>query len=101
MRQLQASDFSAERSGKCALFMPKDLAFEQPGRNRRAVELDETGILSRTHAVEGTGDECLTRTRFPQNQYSGITECHRAGLSQPSFWRCAFTHQLFGLSFGV
>src|SRR3989442_5184444 len=24
MRQFQASDFSAERSGKCALFMPKE-----------------------------------------------------------------------------
>src|SRR5438445_13898186 len=73
MRQFQASDFSAERSGKCALFMPKELAFQQPSRNRRTVELDETAILSQTHTVDGASDEFLTRTRFPQNQYSGIT----------------------------
>src|SRR5947208_11231334 len=59
MRQFQASDFSAERSGKCALFMPKELAFQQPSRNRRTVELDETAILSQTHTVDGASDEFL------------------------------------------
>ena len=85
MRQFQASDFSAERSGKCALFMPKELAFQQPSRNRRTVELDETAILSQTHTVDGASDEFLTRTRFPQNQYSGITLRHCPGQSQHSF----------------
>src|SRR5881628_1091918 len=80
MRQFQASDFSAERSGKCALFMPKELAFQQPSRNRRTVELDETAILSQTHTVDGASDEFLTRTRFPPES---IQWHHFAPLSWP------------------
>ena len=41
LRELEAADLLRDGAGKRALLVPEELALEQAGRNRGAVQLDE------------------------------------------------------------
>src|SRR5579864_6048015 len=76
MRQLEASDLLCHRSGERALFVPKQLAFEQTGRDRRAVHFDEAALLPAAQFVNGAGYELLSRPCFTQYQNGCIGGRH-------------------------
>src|SRR4051794_39564863 len=69
MRDLEPANLLAYRAGECALFMAKQFAFQQAGRNGRTVELDEGPARARAQVVKSTGDKLLTCARFTTNKH--------------------------------
>src|ERR1700722_15819650 len=62
--QFQSADFLRDRAGERSLLMPKKFALQQAGRNRCAIQLDESAAVSPAAVVDGTCDQFLARARF-------------------------------------
>ena len=62
--QFQAPNLLPDRSGKCALFVTEQFALQQPGRNRGAIQGDETFVLPFAGAMDRTRNQTLCRSRF-------------------------------------
>ena len=101
IRQLHSPNFLANCPRERPLFMAKQLAFEQPGGNRRAVYLDEGGIFLLAHAVNGTRDQFLSRSGFTQNQHRGTTGRHGSRLRQHTLQFRAFAHDFLEIEFAA
>ena len=56
MRQFEAADALAQRSGEGALLVPQEFALEQAGWDRGAVEFDEGCLLAPAQLVNGSRD---------------------------------------------
>jgi hypothetical protein len=84
MGQLESPDPLRDRAGKRALFVAKQLAFEQAGGDGGAVALHEGVPASRTQGVEGASDQLLPRAGL-------TTDEHRRSATNQSF--AAATHR--------
>src|SRR5204863_6204010 len=62
--QFKPADLGGNRAGECAFFMPKELALQQPRRNRGAIELDECSLAPTTAIVKRPRDELFPATCF-------------------------------------
>src|SRR5262245_18145838 len=82
MRQLKAPDLLGNRASKGALFVAEQLAFQEPRRDGRAVELDESPVPPRTQIVKGAGDQLLAGARLPADEHGGARRCHSLDLLQ-------------------
>jgi hypothetical protein len=76
MSQLESSDLLRYGSGERALFVPKQLAFEEAGGNRRAVYFYEGITLSRTEIMNRTSNQLLAGAGFSQNENGGVCRSH-------------------------
>src|ERR1700692_3092889 len=77
MGEFQPSDLLADCAGERPLFMPKQFAFEQTGRNGSAIEFDKGAVLTPAVVVNSAGDQLLSRTRIAPQQHSRIAGCDR------------------------
>jgi hypothetical protein len=76
MSKLEPSDLLCDRAGERSPLMPKQFAFEQPGRDGGAVELHKWSIPARTVTVNGARDEFFARAGFAQQEHSRISPGH-------------------------
>ncbi len=70
--KFQSLDFLADGAGKSALFMTKQFAFEQPGRNSRTIEFHECTLLAPAVIVNGPRNQFLSRTGVAQQKHGRI-----------------------------
>ena len=63
----------ANGAGESSLFISKQFAFEQTGRNGGAVQLHEGALFAAASVVNGAGDQLLPRARLPEQEDSGIS----------------------------
>ncbi len=101
MGQLEPTDPLRDRAGKRALFVAKQLAFEQAGGNGGAVALHEGMPASRTHAMESASDQFLPRARLPTDEHGRIGGGHRFELrhhvpERPAPSNHPFAHHVVG-----
>src|SRR5262249_17616274 len=87
MRQLEAADALRDGAGERALLMTEQLAFEQAGRDRRAIELDQRAFAPGAQVVNGAGDQLLARAGFAANQDGRIGGRDRLDLFEDAFQR--------------
>src|SRR5689334_19157010 len=72
MRQLEPADALRYGSGEGALFMAEHLAFQQAGRNRRTVQLDESARAALAEVVNGAREQLFAGAGFAVNQHRRI-----------------------------
>ena len=72
-----------------APFMAKELAFQQTGGNRGAIEFDEGPFPSAAEIVERARDQFLSTSCLAENQHRGISGRHRLHLVQHLVQRTA------------
>src|ERR1700757_4900437 len=63
---LEAACLASDGAGKCAPFMTKKFAFQQPRGNRRAIQFCERSTPPSAQLVDRSGDQFLSRTSLPQ-----------------------------------
>src|SRR4029434_1638495 len=68
VRELDRPDALRDRASERAPFVTEELAFEQAGRNRRAVHLDQRALAAITEIVDRMGDQFFTGAGFALNQ---------------------------------
>ena len=66
--QLETSDALGDSAGKRAPFMSEQFAFEQPGGDRGAIQLDESVRRAGAEIVEGAGDQLFSRSGLTVDQ---------------------------------
>src|SRR5208337_4415713 len=67
--QFKAPDFLCDSAGKGAFFVAEKFAFEQAGRDRRAIDLDEGALPPPAQVVDGPGDHLFAGPCLSQNQH--------------------------------
>src|SRR6266567_6873987 len=72
MRQLHASNFLADCTGKSAFLVTEQFTLQQSGGNGGTIELDEWGFLAAAHTVDGAGYKFFSSTGLAKNQHRGI-----------------------------
>ena len=82
LRQLEAADPLRNGASESALFVPKQLAFEQACRYSRAVELDEGVRAAKAEIMDGACNQFLSRSRLAQKQNCRIRGSHDFDLLQ-------------------
>lgn len=90
-----------DRSGESALLVPKQFAFQQVKGNGCAIQLYERTSDACTAIVNGTGDQLLTRTRFPKDQGGGIGRCYPFHLREYELQSRAVAYDLFKQTFSL
>ena len=87
MRHFEAADLLRQGAGEGSSLVAEQLAFEQPGGNRGAVQADEGKIPPRTQAVDGARDQFLSGAGFAQDQHGGIGRRNHFHLPHaPASW---------------
>src|SRR5271165_1151982 len=66
--QLEAADFLREGTRKRALLVAEQLAFQQSGRNRSAVDFDKRLVASSAQLVDGSSDQFLACSGLPLHE---------------------------------
>src|SRR5580700_1428163 len=94
-REFKAPDALRDRACESASLMAEYLAFQQPGWNRRAVQLDERILHTRAQIVNRAGDQLLAGAGLSADQHGGVRRRHRFHLLQHSPQRFAFADNLF------
>ena len=74
--QLEAADAALERAGECALDVSEQLAFDQPGGDRAAVDFHERMLVTRAAAVDGARDQFLAGAGLAEDQDRGVGRRH-------------------------
>src|SRR5688572_28358067 len=72
MRELKPACALRNSASECALLVPEHLAFDQPGRNRGAVQFDKRSRPALAQVVHSACDDFFTRTRFTVDQYCRV-----------------------------
>src|SRR5262245_37442885 len=94
MRQLKAADLLGNRASKGALFVAEQLAFQEPRRDGRAVELYEGAVPPRTQVVKSSGDQLFAGTRLPADEDGRARRCAILDLLSPPAESCALPNNL-------
>src|SRR5690606_7627508 len=66
--ELEAPGTAAVCPGKCTLFVPEQLRFDEAGRDRPAVDGDERSASTRRQAVDRAGHELFSRPAFSRDE---------------------------------
>ena len=72
---LEAADLLGDGAGEGAPLVPEELALEETGRNRGAVELHERAVAAVASVVDGPREQLLARARFAEKQDRRIGRC--------------------------
>ena len=72
VRQLEAADLARDGAGERALFVAEELAFEQPGGNGRAIQLDEGALAARAQAMDGARQQFFAGSGLALDEHGGI-----------------------------
>src|SRR5262245_43117319 len=101
MRQLKSPDLLGNRASKGALFVAEQLAFQEPRRDGRAVELDESPVPPGTQVVKGASDQLLSSTRLAADEHRRTSRCNNLDLLQHPAQRGALANDLREVVFGA
>src|SRR5215470_9556822 len=80
VRELEAADPSCDGTGERPALVAEELALEETGGDRGAVELDERLTAPGAERVGQAGDQLLSRSGLTPNEDRGVRRCH--GLDQ-------------------
>src|ERR1700722_5649533 len=101
MGEFQPSDLLADGAGERPLFMPKEFAFEQTGRNGSAIEFEKGAGLTPALVVNSAGHYLLSRTRVAQEQHSRIAGGDRFHQFQNLLQRLAASNDVLKIQFAA
>src|SRR5689334_22574430 len=71
--ELEPPNLLTDSAGKCSLLMAEQFAFQQPCRNRSAVQFYKGAVLAPAVAVKSARDQFLARSCLAQKQNGRIT----------------------------
>src|SRR5262249_23191396 len=80
--QFESPDPPLDRSGERAFLMAEQLAFDQPTRQRGAVDLDEWFIAAGAGRMDGAGKKFLAGTGLAGDEHGSIGLGHTADLRE-------------------
>src|SRR5260370_6724548 len=95
--QLEAAYALRNRAGESAALVSEQFAFQQSGRNGRAVELDESIGLACAQVVDRARDQFLAGAGFSIDEDRGISGCYGFDLLQHAAQRLTSADDLFKL----
>ncbi len=72
--------------------MPKQFAFQEPGRNSGTVQLDKILVAPRTHHVNRERDPLFSRARLARDQDRGVRIGHDGHIFEHALERRAVSH---------
>src|SRR5579883_1573643 len=101
VREFEAADFLGKGAGEGATFVAEKLGFEEPGRNRGTIDLDEGAFAARTEVVNGAGDDFLTGAGFALNQDRGPRRRSQFDLGESAAEDGAFADDFLEVEFGA
>src|SRR5258708_32559409 len=90
MRQIDLADFARSRSGERAALVPEQFVFDQPFRNRRAVQRDKTLPAPAGQMENRARVDLLAGTALTEEQRGGISS--RYALALPAKFSDADVH---------
>ena len=99
--QFKPADPLGDGAGEGTSLMAEQLAFEQPRRDRRTVNLDEGPLSTLTQIVDRTSNEFLASARLAHDQHSRVSRRDSLHLLQNAFQRCALPDDLSEVGFGA
>ena len=67
---------------KAPFFVAKELAFEQAGRDRGAIDLDKRAMAEAAHLMYGVRDQFFTGSGLAEDQHGRVAHCHSRDLVQ-------------------
>src|SRR5205814_437950 len=67
--QFEAAGLLSDSTGERASLVAEQFTFQKPGRDRRAIQLDEGSIPASAQIVDRTRDQFFTCSGFTQNQH--------------------------------
>ena len=85
MRQLEPPLFVSGRSREGTLHMAEQFAFQQPRRQRRAMDADERPIAARAVVVNGFRKQLLAGAALSSDQHTRFTDRHFANSVEDAF----------------
>src|SRR5262249_51056430 len=92
--QLHAPDLLCDRPCESALFVPKQLAFQQAGWDGGAVEFYEGAAPAAAGIVNGARNQLFAGSCLTKDEYSGIRSGHSSYLIEGGFQRRTFPYNL-------
>ena len=87
VRELEAADAGGDRAGEGPPLVPEQLALEQPGRNRRTVDLDERPLTALAQIVQRTRDQFLAGAGLAEDEHRRVGRRHRLDLMEDALQR--------------
>ena len=72
----ELSDAGRRRARERALLVTEQLAFQELGRQRRAIDLHERPLLARRPLMDGARDELFPDTALAANQHGDVAVRH-------------------------
>ena len=93
--QFETPDFLADRSGKRAPFVAEKFAFQQAGRNRRAIHFYKGSFAPRAQIMNRPCDQFLSGPGFAQHQDGGVRGRGKFDLRERAFDNGTFADDLF------
>ena len=90
-REVPSASSTAEGvgSGKVPLFVSEKLAFNQIGRQRGAIDLNQRAVFISAGVVHGPGNQFLAGAGLPRDQHGGVGRCHLFHFEKSVFERIA------------
>src|SRR5580765_3449253 len=83
MRDLKPPDLATDGARKCTALVPEQLALQQTERDRRAIQLYENVVLSRTERMDRSCHQFLSGAGLSLDENRGVIRCD--GLYLPQY----------------
>ena len=80
--EFKAPDTIAQRAGEGTLGVAEEFAFEQIGRDRRAVDADQRAIATPAVVVNGARHQFLAGAALASDEHGGVGRRHEIDLAQ-------------------
>ena len=82
VRDLESPDLPRQRPRERSLLPAEQLALDEPGRQRGAVDAHHDVIVAGTEPVDGLGDPLLARPGLAKHQDTGVRRRHLLDLAE-------------------
>jgi len=99
--QLKTADTLCDGAGERASLVAEHFAFEQPGGDGGAIQLDEGALAARAQIMDCPRQQFLAGAGLAANQYRGIGRRHRLHLLQIGLERAALADDFLKAAVGA
>src|SRR5215469_7492892 len=89
MSGFEPADATLDRAGECTLLMAEHLAFQQPGRDRSAIDLDQGALPPLAQVMDCARNQLFAGSGFTADQNGRIRPGYRLDVLQSSLERGA------------
>ena len=90
----ESADHLGQGARVSAFFAAEQLAFDQRGRKRSAVDRHQRPVFPQTHAVDGPGQQFFSCSGFPQEENRRVCSGNLLRLAQDLLHRNALPHDV-------